>query len=251
MIRTSVALLTVGLGLAAEAGGQVVRGRIVEDGPNRPVTHADIILLDEEHRALASTQTDSLGRFVFEVSEGYYAFRAGGLGFMTVTTAVIEVGPDEELQVRIVLSPKAILLAPLEITARSRPLISGMMMQAYNERRVKNLGFAITRKQIEERNPRRVTDLLQMVPGVIVIPQFGGSAIEIPGSGRRFVPGCQVKVMLDGLLFRWGATTIDDIPVDDVEAIEVFRNLAEIPPEMGGPDAVCGVVAVWTKRGRD
>jgi hypothetical protein len=60
-----------------------------------------------------------------------------------------------------------------------------------------------------------------------------------------------VKVLLDGLVFKWGATTLDDIPVDDIEAIEVFRNLAEIPPEFGGPDALCGVVAVWTRRGGD
>ena len=195
-------------------------------------------------------QADTVGEFEFRIPSGLYAFRAGALGFMTATTPVIELGIQEELRVRVVLSPRAILLAPLEITARSRPLISGMMMQAYHERRAKNQGFAITREQIEERNPRRVTDLLHMVPGVRVIWRFGGSAIEIPGSGRRFQPGCQVKVLVDGTLFRWGGTTIDDIPVDDVEAIEVFRNLAEIPAEMGGPDAACGVVAIWTKRGR-
>ena len=249
MTRSTITIFLVALGLAADVSGQVIRGRVVEDGPHRPISHADVALLNDRGRAIRSTQADSLGEFSFETPSGAYAFVVSAPGFMTAATPAVELGAGEELQVRIVLSPNAILLAPLEVTARSRPLISGLLMQAYHERRAKNQGFAITREQIDERQPRRVTDLLHMVPGVNVIFRFGGSAIEIPGSGRRFLPTCEVKVVVDGNLFRWGGTTIDDIPVDDIEAIEVFRNLAEIPPEFAGPDAVCGVVAVWTKRG--
>jgi hypothetical protein len=60
---------------------------------------------------------------------------------------------------------------------------------------------------------------------------------------------CPVKVMLDGTEFRWGATTIDDIPVHDVWGVEVFRGLADLPIEFAAPDARCGVIAIWTRRG--
>lgn len=251
MIRTCLATLVTGLTFAGTATGQIIRGRIIQDGSLRPIPHADVSLLGSTLETLESTRADSLGRFTFEIPPGRYAFQARALGFMEVASPLIELGFNEELDIRIVLSPDAILLAPLEITARSRPLISGMMMQAYHERRAKNLGFAITRQNIEERKPRRTTDLLHMVPGVHIIPRFGGSAIQMRGSGVRIRETCEVKVLLDGLVFKWGATTLDDIPVDDIEAIEVFRNLAEIPPEFGGPDALCGVVAVWTRRGVD
>lgn len=36
----------------------------------------------------------------------------------------------------------------------------------------------------------------------------------------------------------------------DVEAIEVFAGSSQIPAEFGGSTAGCGVIALWTKRGR-
>jgi hypothetical protein len=250
MIRSGLGILIAAAGLATDASAQLIRGRIVQDGSHEPIAFADVALLSENGRILQSARADSIGEFEFSLQSGIYAFRVDALGFVSVTTPTVELESQQELLVRIVLSPKVILLAPLEITARSRPLITDMMMRGFNERRAKNLGFAITRDQIEARKPRHVTDLLRMVPGVRVMPGGVGSAsIEIPSAGTRFLGGCQVKVVLDGLLFRWGATTIDDIAVDDLEAIEVFRTLAETPAEFAGPDARCGVVAVWTKRG--
>lgn len=249
MIRPTVTALLISSVLAGSAGGQVIRGSIIQDGLERPIPFADVILLDTRNQVLRSSQADSLGQFVFEIPPGTYKFRAAAMGFMGATSPPISIDTQEELDIRIVLSADAILLAPLEITARSRPLISGLTLQGYNERRERNLGFAITREQIEERNPRRTTDLLHMAPGVHVVFRFGGSAVQIRGTGVRFRQDCETKVILDGLIFRWGATTLDDIPVDDIHAIEVFRNLAEIPAEYGGPDAACGVIAIWTRRG--
>jgi hypothetical protein len=36
---------------------------------------------------------------------------------------------------------------------------------------------------------------------------------------------------------------------DDVWAMEVFRGAAEVPPEFSGPNAGCGVIVLWTRRG--
>jgi outer membrane cobalamin receptor len=125
-----------------------------------------------------------------------------------------------------------------------------MSMQGFNERRAKGQGFAITREQIEQRHARLVTDLLRMVPGVHIEWRFGGSRITITGSSRAARGNCSARVLLDGIEFRWGSSTIDDIPTFDIEAIEVFRTIAELPPEMAGPESSCGVIAVWTRRGR-
>jgi hypothetical protein len=65
-----------------------------------------------------------------------------------------------------------------------------------------------------------------------------------------------VQIFLDGMLITRGSpggeVLIDDIvnPLD-VEAIEVFRGLASVPPEFLTPDARCGVVAIWTRRSLD
>lgn len=236
---------------AASAEGQIVLGHIVEDGTDNPIVAAAVEMLDHRNAVVATAVSDSAGHFLLRAAQpGTYRLRAEALGYQTVTTPGIAVELAEQFQVRVVLSPDAVLLAPLEIRARSRPLLSGMTLQGYQERREKGLGFAITAEDIEQRHGRAVTDMLRMVPGVRVEWVFGGSRVSIPGAAQRFGGrSCDVKVYLDGLEFAWGANTLDDIPTYDIYAIEVFRTLAELPPELAGPDSDCGVIAVWTKRG--
>jgi hypothetical protein len=45
-------------------------------------------------------------------------------------------------------------------------------------------------------------------------------------------------------------TAVDDVVfAGDVLAIEIFRTPAEIPSEFNGPNAGCGVIVLWTRRG--
>jgi hypothetical protein len=39
------------------------------------------------------------------------------------------------------------------------------------------------------------------------------------------------------------------IPLENLEAVEVFRGLSEMPVEFAEPDLRCGAVAIWTKHG--
>jgi len=245
-LGTCLALL---IALPWPSAGQVIRGRLLDSMTEGPIANGRIELLDEDRRVIAATLSDSAGAFMLAAElPGRFGLRGTVFGFVTAATPFVQLGPNDHINVRFLLSPDAVLLAPLEITARSRPLISGMKLADYHERRKKGLGFAITQEQIKRQNPRAVSDLLRQVPGVRVDRAFGSSSIRIPGTGARF-GGCPVKVVLDGLEFRWGSNTVDDIPVHDVYAIEVFRSLAEMPIEMAGGDARCGVIAIWTHRG--
>ena len=43
---------------------------------------------------------------------------------------------------------------------------------------------------------------------------------------------------------------IDDMVLpSSVEGIEIYRGLSTVPPEFLNPDAECGVIAIWTRRG--
>jgi hypothetical protein len=43
---------------------------------------------------------------------------------------------------------------------------------------------------------------------------------------------------------------IDDlVSPHDVFAMEVYRSPAEVPSEFHGPNAGCGVIVLWTRRG--
>ena len=52
-------------------------------------------------------------------------------------------------------------------------------------------------------------------------------------------------VYLDGVLVQ--LTSIDDVIMNSLEAIEVYRGAGEIPAEFRVTNAGCGVVALWTR----
>ncbi|MGH7503101.1 MAG: TonB-dependent receptor plug domain-containing protein [Longimicrobiales bacterium] len=234
--------------LPVTGAAQLVRGHLVEDGSNLPIANGSLELLDQNDQAVDRTVSDSLGVFLLAADQaGRYRIRAKAPFHVDATTPAVLIETGIHLDVRVVLSPEFALLAPLEVVARSRPLIAGMTLDAFNDRRARGLGFAITRDEFRNQNPRTVSDLIRQLPGVRVSPGHGSSSLKMAGT-TRFGP-CPVKVVLDGIEFRWGATTIDDIPVHDVYAVEVFRGLADLPIELAAPDARCGVVAIWTMRG--
>ena len=80
--------------------------------------------------------------------------------------------------------------------------------------------------------------------------------------GRSAGYNCTTQIFVDGFLVnrRTGygqGYRPEDIRIDDVvtpasiEGIEIFRGLSTVPAEFLSPDADCGVIAIWTRRGGD
>jgi outer membrane receptor for ferrienterochelin and colicin len=118
------------------------------------------------------------------------------------------------------------------------------------------LGTFITRDGLDHRNAMDVSDVLRTVPSLRLVRNgaTGGYnvVIGVPGRGCRYA-----KVLLDGVWQnRWGDRHEEDNDIDlmaspDLLAgIEIYRGGAQMPAEFGGPTARCGVVALWTRRGR-
>ena len=61
------------------------------------------------------------------------------------------------------------------------------------------------------------------------------------------VPGSQV--VLDGIILPRNFDLDLLPPPKQIAGIEVYTGAATIPPQFGGPDRRCGVVAVWTRDG--
>lgn len=229
-----------------------IHGRVIEEGTEQPISDAWVRLLDAQRRTLGSIRTDDEGRFSFtRVNPGPLAFRVARIGFREITTPYWRVASGESLAVTVRLDVTAVLLAPLEITGLTRSR-SPMLAAFYNRLDRQLGGTFFSREDIERRRPAQVTDLLVDVPGLRL---QGGSTIgsrivtfdrTLPGTGGG---ACPVQVYVDGMQAK-GEVWLNDLASPaGLEGMEVYKGLATVPPEFHTPEARCGVIALWTRRG--
>jgi hypothetical protein len=260
-LRILAALLALPFAGQASAQGNAVeatiRGRVIDETTSQPIADVYVEFVDGRTRTAKTAVSDDEGSFLLSgVPSGFFRLRAERIGYARTVTPYWRIEPGEILTVTVRLHPDAVLLAPLEITARTRsrsPVLSNFYQRV--ERRVG--GVFITREEIERSNAGLVTDLLRMVPGV-QIDGGGGQHDRIITMVRAipvtsFANGCPVQIYLDGILATRSATdrvSLDELATPNVlEGIEVFRGLATVPPEFLSAEARCGVIALWTKRG--
>lgn len=145
-------------------------------------------------------------------------------------------------------------LPGLEVEAR-RGRRPGKMVGFHRRRRHHPAGIFVVREEIERRDPRQVSDLLRGIAGVTPTRRPAGTAdrrirmdrtARLPGR-----PGCRVRFFVDGApLPKDGAFRVDGIPPEDVQGIEVYRGVSEVPSRFRRQGDRCGVVVVWTREPR-
>ncbi len=105
-------------------------------------------------------------------------------------------------------------------------------------------GYYITRKEIEERQPRVLSDMMRRVPGLRVDCDFGSCQVRTFTEARRIMGGCPIQYFLDGVPFTGD---VDELTPDQVEGIEIYRGSSSIPPQFNTGTSMCGVIAVWSR----
>jgi len=94
-----------------------------------------------------------------------------------------------------------------------------------------------------------LTELLQRQPGVEVVRNGGPGAVS--GVFLRGANRGQTLVLVDGVRVASasaGSTTLEAIPLEQIERIEILRGPAS---SLYGADAIGGVIQVFTRRGGD
>ncbi|MGH7460415.1 MAG: carboxypeptidase regulatory-like domain-containing protein [Longimicrobiales bacterium] len=265
-------VLAASMTVAAPVPGQTLRGRVHESGTSVPIAIVDLTVLGESGRELARTQTDAAGYFSMSwTAGGTVRIRAQRLGFQASTTSELLVRTGEAVTVQMFMSTVPVAVAPVVVRARERENDIMGNFADIERRRKMGLGKFVTREQIEKSGNTRISEVLQHVPGVHLRPEQSNpnsvmaysnlnTSTSISGSrarGRRTTSmdrpsstgECPMMIFLDGRIHRYPIAGVNVLPANDIEIIEVYRNMSEVPAVFAGEHVRCGVIALWTRRG--
>ena len=208
---------------------------IITDTSGAPLARAEIWLL-----SVAELRTLSNDSGAFELGglpAGPVTFAIRRLGFESATfSATLKAGKIH--RATFPLTPSAQALAEVRVQDTTSAWLS-----LFEARRGSHRGTFIVRKDFEDKHVRIASDLLRLVPGVQVQQtRFGTQVVMTRGAGaRRCIPQLYVHTTPYSGNF-------DDFTPEDIEAVEVYVGISEIPPDlntMGRP--VCGAIVVWTR----
>jgi hypothetical protein len=247
----ATALLT----LATPAASQAIRGTVSEDSSHAPVPAAELWLLAGGKRVGHASLSGDDGQFYLQVPRpGRYAVSARRLGFEPKVTAPIDVERKEELQLEITLAPLPAVLRPELIAASGLPRPT--WLDGFEHRRLLGLGVFFTREDLVRRGEPRLPELLRGIAGVNLASDRRRTSPTMMRSA--YARRCFAVLYLDGFRMSHSddppevvRTAFESVPGPTLEAVEVYKGRSELPGEFGGPDARCGAVVAWTRRGPD
>jgi hypothetical protein len=213
-----------------------VTGSVIEHDTRRPVAAAAVRLAN----AGAPRITTGDGAFLFEkVPPGTFSIEVQHVGYTTVRDS-IDVEYMSTITATIRVAATVIPLAPLEISVRK----AALERVGFYTRQERSAGTFLTREDIQDMHPLYGSDVMRRVSGVRV--ERGRFGNVVLGRG-----GCPFRFVMDGTRIGSGFS-LDDIPPDAFEAIEVYMGAAEVPIEFQGfssdVNGNCGVIVIWTRR---
>ena len=234
-----VAALSLALA-AAPAAAQVVNGKLLERGTDRPVAGASVELIGGG-AVKGQAVTDSVGEFLIPVEDaGSYRVSVRRVGYAPAVSRQFAVERDDTTSVVVRLVAGTILLDPVEAVAEARPLPAPLV--AFYDRVEENrTGRFLTRVDIDRRGAMRTSDLLIGVSGVsIQTTRRGGT--------RARTRACEPMVYIDGVYVPTYGMSLDDlVRPQDLEGIEIYSS-ASLPPSFVRQRAPsCGAILFWTR----
>jgi len=193
------------------------------------------------------TETGDDGRFDLSgLPSGPVEVVVRRLGFAPAKIP-LELGEGELRDIRVLLAPVAMTLDSVAVTAAPAPTVE-TAFQGFEMRKSRGFGTFITREEIEKKNPRVTTDLFRSVSGVKLMRENGSPTVVSSRLGN--LSYCPVRYYVDGTSYPLYGQSIDImVQVVDIGAIEVYPGGATVPPQFGGREAACGVIAIWTRQG--
>jgi iron complex outermembrane receptor protein len=216
-------LLAAGLG----AQNAIIRGTVTDQATGEPLFFANVAA------GTFGVTTDLDGTYELEIPAGKYTLKVSYVGYTTYSSE-IELAAGENVELDLPLSPEATLLNTATVT-------SGKYETPLSEVTVSL--EVIQPGLIESTSKPTLDEALQKVPGVTVID---GQANIRGGSGYSQGAGSRVLLLVDDvpiLQADAGFPNWDDVPIENIEQIEVVKGAASA---LYGSSALNGIINVRT-----
>lgn len=237
--------------MAGSAAAQTISGRVMDDVSGNPLESVHVVILDDEGHNFGETFSNEAGGFRLVLPRsGDWVIAADLIGYGSVQSEPMEIGPDERVTVEIRMAVEAIPMEPVVVTGRVAHMNSDI--QAFYDRaergRLSGLGRFVTREDIDRSAPLEPSDLLRTMPGIRVTRRATAWG---SGSSIQMSSGCVPAIFVDGTQinrFRASDDLDDFVAAYSIEGIEVYRGAGQ---QVGRfhDDRGCGLILVWTRRG--
>jgi hypothetical protein len=220
---------------ATYSRGAVVTGMLTDSLTGMPLTNVTVALngtVAAQSRRGGSYQIDS-------VPVGTALLQVRRVGYRPVTFELALTEDTERLELDIALTPLPLAMAEVIVEGDRTIYAMGIMRDFYRRRRI-GLGTHFTRWEIEAIQPRYLTDILRRTLGVRLSPAaFGHWRVSMRNCASP-------TVYVDGFPMYYEVAIDEVMPVENIQAVEVYTGWATIPAEFNRFDT-CGVIAVWTR----
>lgn len=211
----------------------------VTDTSGKPLPGTDVQVVGTGVRG----STDDEGRVaLLAVPAGNAVLRLRRLGFAEMTIP-ITVTPGMGPGASYTMTPVATDLKKVVVRASSlkpeRYAKTGKFDSFYR-RRAQQSGTFITREMIDLQNAQKSEDLLRTAAGVKI--SYRGNTPSV-----RFLRCANVNVYIDGIRSHDPFRDYFGLSPLDIEAIEIYHGMAQVPPEFSPRPNDCAAIVVWTR----
>jgi hypothetical protein len=170
---------------------------------------------------------------------------------------------EDSLELTVALEPIAGVLLDTVVTSAPSGA-SSIYAPGFEARRKQGAGSFLDRLDIEKRQLRTLPELLRSVSTVRLEPgRQGGRWLRSTRTSRThdcpmmlYIDGTEVTsettsfAMVNGRrVVQRGTSIFDSIPVDMIEAMEVYTT-ANVPAQFNHGESGCGVVLIWMRPNR-
>jgi hypothetical protein len=200
---------------------------------------AEITLLHSDR--VHSITSDSGDFRLTGLEPGTLVFNVRRIGYEAASfTAVLKPGKTHRAYFKLTATAQALPTVAVSDTATHTH-----WLDQFDRRRASARGTFITRADIDKKSARTGTDLVRTVPGIRLVALRGGAGYQVVmtrGSGGRL---CVPTMFVHGLPY---SGMLDDFIADDIEALEIYVGISEVPTELDkNGRGICGAIVVWTR----